>query len=71
MGRKSGATTIAQHQDWDHEIKLEPGSQPRKKPIYPMSTEKLNALRKYLDKNTIKGFIRKSQSPVKYPILFI
>ena len=36
-----------------------------------MNIKKLNVLRKYLDKNTIKGFIRKSQSPVEYPILFI
>ena len=28
-------------------------------------------LRKYLNKNIIKEFIRKLQSPVEYPILFI
>ena len=36
-----------------------------------MSVEKLNVLRKYLDENIIKGFIRELQSPVEYPILFI
>ena len=39
------------HQPYDHEIKLKEGTHPTKKPIYPLSAEKLEALRKYLDKN--------------------
>ena len=42
-----------------------------KQSIYPLSPEKLDALRKYLDENLRKGFIRESQSPAGYPILFI
>ena len=39
--------------------------------IYPLSPEKLDALRKYLDENLRKEFIRESQSLVRYPILFV
>ena len=36
-----------------------------------MNIEKFNVLRKYLNENIIKRFIRKLQSLVEYPILFI
>ena len=58
--KKQIDSALLKHQDWDYEIKLKPKSQPRKKLIYPINTEKLNILRKYLNKNTIKGFIRES-----------
>ena len=64
-------SALPSHQEWDHEIKIEPGKTPGKKPIYPLSAEKLEALRAYLDENTKKGFIRESQSPAGYPILFV
>ena len=65
------AAVLPIHQPWDHEIKLEPGKQPTFGPIYALSEKELEALRKYLDENMKKGFIRKSQSPAGYPILFV
>ena len=67
------ATTKAlpKHQTWDHEIKLEPGTQPTFRPIYALSEKELQELRKYLDENLKKGFIKKSESPAGYPILFV
>lgn len=65
------ALALPKHQPWDHEIKLEPGTQPTFGPIYALSEKELGALRKYLDENMKKGFIRKSQSPAGYPILFV
>ncbi|SLM38743.1 Reverse transcriptase domain [Lasallia pustulata] len=47
------------------------GKNPEKQPIYPISEAKLEVLRKYIDENKVKGFIRKSTSPVGYPILFV
>ncbi len=39
--------------------------------IYLLLAEKLNALQQYLKENMWKKFIKKSQSSVKYSILFI
>ena len=51
---------LSKHQSWDHEIRIEDGKTPIKKGIYPLSAEKLDALRKYLEENQQKGFIRES-----------
>jgi len=65
------AVALPRHQPWDHEIKLEPGTKPTFGPIYALSEKELEVLRKYLDENLKKGFIRKSESPAGYPILFV
>ena len=52
--------TLPPHQEQDHEIKLEPGIKSTKQPIYPLSPEKLEALRTYLNENRRKGFIQES-----------
>ena len=65
------AAALPQHKPWDHEIRLEPGKQLTFGPLYPMSAKELETLREYLDKNEKKGFIRKSQSPAGYPVLFV
>ena len=62
---------LPKHQEWDHEIKIIEGCKPTKQPIYPLSPQKLDALREYLEENLQKGFIRESQSPAGYPILFV
>lgn len=56
------AKALPKHQPWDHEIKLEPGKQPTFRPIYALSSKELQELKKYLDENLKKGFIRKSES---------
>ena len=66
-----GEQILPKHQPWDHEIKLEPGKQSTFGPIYPLSEKELKKLRKYLDENLAKGFIRKSQSTAGCPIFFI
>ncbi len=40
-------------------------------PIYNLSQTELAALRKYIDENLGKGFIRHSKSPAGAPILFV
>ncbi len=68
---ESDQEALPKHQSWDHEIKLVDGKEPTKQSIYPLSAEKLDALRQYLEENMRKGFIRESQSPAGYPILFV
>ena len=62
---------LPKHQPWDYKIKLKPGKQPTFGPIYALSEKELGTLRQYLEENIKKGFIKKSQSPAGYPILFI
>jgi hypothetical protein len=47
------------------------GKQPSFGPIYTLSENQLETLYKYLRENEEKGYIRKSQSLVGYPILFV
>ena len=58
------------HQPWDHEIKLKEGKEPTSQPIYPMSAERLQKVKEYIEDNLRKGHIRQSTSPAGYPILF-
>ena len=67
---EENANALPRHQPWDHEIRLEPGKQPTFGPIYALSEKELKTLREYLDENLARGFIRKSESPAGYPILF-
>lgn len=54
-----------------HEIKLVEGKEPGHQKIYPLSVDQQEILRKYIDTNMKRGFIRESQSPAGYPILFV
>jgi hypothetical protein len=67
---EENANALPRHQPWDHEIRLELGKQPTFGPIYALSEKELKTLREYLDENLARGFIRKSESPAGYPILF-
>ena len=62
---------LPKHQPWDHEIPLEPGKNPTFGPIYSLNAKELGALKEYIDDNLRKGYIRPSQSPAGYPIIFV
>ena len=64
------AMNLPPHRSYDHTIPLEAGSTPPFGPIYSMSPAELAALKKYVEDNLKKGFIRHSQSPCGAPILF-
>jgi transposase InsO family protein len=66
-----GAEALPKHQSWDHEIKLEPGAKPGFGALYPMSEKELKEIREYLKVNLKKKFIRPSESPAGYPVLFV
>ena len=71
MFKETVITTLPKHQEWDHKIPLENRKKPTHSPIYTLSAKELEALRDYLDKNLVKGFIRPSTSPAGYLILFV
>ena len=57
-----------EHRSYDHHIQLEEGAiPPSAQPIYYLTPEELNVLRKYIDENLIKRFLRPSQSPCGAP----
>ncbi|KJZ69153.1 hypothetical protein HIM_11454 [Hirsutella minnesotensis 3608] len=67
---QSEAEKLPPHRDCDHEIELQPGTTPPHGPLYSMSEDELLVLRKFLQENLDKGFIRASTSPAASPVLF-
>ncbi|KAJ6436324.1 mRNA 3 end-processing YTH1 [Purpureocillium lavendulum] len=67
---QSEADKLPPHRDCDHEIQLQPGTTPPHGPLYSMSEDELVVLRKFLQENLDKGFIRASTSPAASPVLF-
>lgn len=66
--KESDEDALPKHQPWDHEIKIQEGKQPKKEPLRPMSAEKAEYIRKYVDDGLRKGHIRESDSPAGYPL---
>jgi len=56
---------------YDHKIPLIPGAVPPFGPLYGMSQNELLVLKKYLEENLTKGFIRASSSPAAAPVIFV
>ena len=65
------ADMLPEHKEWDHEIPLKEGTQPTFKPIYRLTEAELKELRKYLDENLARGYIRPSTSSAGYPVIFV
>jgi len=59
------------HRQYDCEINLLPDSKLFYGVIYPLTEKESVALKKYIDENLTKGFIRKSKSPAGAPIFFV
>lgn len=66
-----GEQNLPPHQPWDHEIPLQEGQQPKSMPTYRLTEQQLAELRKYIDTNMEKGWIRPSSSSAGYPIIFV
>jgi hypothetical protein len=58
------------YKECDHKIKLLPSKLPPAGPLYNMLENELLVLRKFLEKNLSKSFIRASLSLVASPVLF-
>jgi hypothetical protein len=63
--------TLPPHRPYDHEIKLEPSTTAPFGPMYNMSKKELEELKKNINENLAKGFIRRSTSPAGAPVLFV
>ena len=50
---------------------MQPGTQPPAEPLYGMSRDEFQVLKKYLEDNLSKGFIWASSSPAAAPVLFV
>ena len=68
---ESEANKLPPHRPGDHRIDLKEGTVPSFGPLYSLSRQELEALRKWLDENLAKGFIRTSSSSAGAPILFV
>src|ERR1700726_645151 len=68
---KTEAHKLPEHRPYDLSIPLQEGPTPPFGPVYNLSPLELDVLRKYIDENLRKGFIRHSQSPAGAPILFV
>ena len=64
------ADTLPKHGPYDHAIHLKEGSEPPATTLYGMSRDEALELRRYLDENLSKGFIRASRSEAAAPVLF-
>jgi hypothetical protein len=65
------ADKLPPHLPCDHKIPLEDGFQPPFGPLYSLSHPELEELKRWLEENLSKGFIRASSSLAAAPILFI
>ncbi|KAJ1043539.1 hypothetical protein NDA10_005459 [Ustilago hordei] len=57
----------------EHDLHLEliEGGKPPQGPLYLKGPKEMSELRRYLDENLEKGFIRPSKSPARSPVLFV
>jgi hypothetical protein len=62
---------LPEHGPHDHEIPILPGKELKYMPIYQLSEKESAVLRAYIDDNLKRGYIRHSNSPVGYPILYV
>jgi hypothetical protein len=68
---KANANKLPLHCPSDHTIPLMDGFKPPFGPLYSLSCPELEELKRWLDENISKGFIRTSSSPAATPILFV
>lgn len=63
------ADKLPPHRSFDHKIELLPGKQPPAARNRPMSPLELRVLKRFIDDNLAKGFIRPSRSSAASPVL--
>jgi hypothetical protein len=68
---KEAAGVLLNHHSMEHKIDLEPGTKPPYGPIYALLKKELEVLQEYLEINEEKGWIRRSTSEARAPIIFV
>jgi len=64
------ADKLPPHRLTDCKIVLQKDATLHYGPIYPITEEETQVLKEYIEENLKKGFIRPSESPAGYPVLF-
>ena len=67
---EEASNRLPEHGTSDMKIEFKEGQEPRNTGLRPMSPMELEELRKYLEENLGKGWIRRSKSPVSASIIF-
>ncbi|KAJ1601242.1 hypothetical protein NDA14_000540 [Ustilago hordei] len=65
------ADKLPHHTEHDLHLELIEGRKPPQGPLYLKGPKEMSELRRYLDENLEKGFIRPSKSPARSPVLFV
>ncbi|SPC64434.1 related to pol protein [Ustilago sp. UG-2017b] len=65
------ADNLPHHTEHDLHLELVEGSKPPQGPLYLKGPKEMSELRRYLEENLEKGFIRPSKSPARSPVLFV
>jgi RNase H-like domain found in reverse transcriptase/Reverse transcriptase (RNA-dependent DNA polymerase)/Integrase zinc binding domain/Chromo (CHRromatin Organisation MOdifier) domain/Domain of unknown function (DUF4939)/Retroviral aspartyl protease/Integrase core domain len=68
---KNNSELLPQHRKYDIAIDIMENKTIPWGPIYPLSDPELDTLKKYIDENLEKGFIRPSSSPAGAPLFFV
>ncbi|UTT88943.1 hypothetical protein NDA17_004338 [Ustilago hordei] len=68
---KVEADKLPHHTEHDLHLKLIEGGKPPQGPLYLKGPKEMSELRRYLDENLEKGFIRPSKSLARSPVLFV
>lgn len=68
---KAKASQLPPHRSWDCAIDLLPDSTPPKGRIFPLSHPEADAMKKYIEEELAKGFIRPSTSPASAGFFFV
>ena len=67
---EAAANALPIHGTRDHAINLL-SDPPRHTPIYPLHAKELEVLKEYIEKALERGWIRRSDSPIAAPVLFV
>ncbi|SPC66389.1 related to pol protein [Ustilago sp. UG-2017b] len=65
------ADKLPHHTEHDLHLELVEGSKPPQGPLYLKGPKEMSELRRYLEENLEKGFIRPSKSLARSPVLFV
>jgi hypothetical protein len=68
---RQAADKLPPHRYADHHIVVEGDSKLGHAPLYNMSREELDLVKKYIEDNLSKGFIEASKAPFASPVLFV
>jgi hypothetical protein len=66
--KEADEDALPPHQPWDHEINLKEGAVLKREPLRPMSAEKAEYVRKYVEEGLRKGHMRQSESPAGFAL---